>query len=327
LSKLLRFREYTPQWEQDFIQIQDYLDRFLGNLVIGIHHVGSTSVKGLGAKPIIDVDIEYEHYFNEIKRLLVQNKYEFEGEKGIKGRYSFRFQGANLPEHHLYVIHSDEVELQKHITFRDALRRFPIYREMYHQVKQKLIEANNKNRLLYTENKTEIINLIMKESEKMKTIVFAGGCFWGVEAYFKLIEGVIDTEVGYIAGNGETSYQEVCAGSGHAEAVLIQYDGTKVSLKTLLDHLFNIIDPTSINKQGNDIGVQYRTGIYNYTDQELLEIKAYIQNKQPLYKKPIAIELKTNLDFYGAEAYHQDYLEKNKNGYCHVNLSSHKNVK
>jgi len=327
LSKLLRFHEYTSKWEEDFTHIHDFLDGILNNLIVEIHHVGSTSVKDLGAKPIIDIDIEYETFFEEIKALLVRNHYDFEGEKGVQGRYSFRFTKETLPEHHLYLIHSDVEELQRHLSFRDALRQYPIYRKMYHQLKKKLIDQNNKDRVLYTNSKTELVQFIMKESEIMKTIVFAGGCFWGVEAYFKMIEGVIDTEVGYVAGPGKTTYQEVCRGAGHTEAVWIQYDSTKVTLKTLLDHLFNIIDPTSINKQGNDIGVQYRSGVYNYTDEELLKIQAYIKEKQPLYRKPIALELKNKEQFYRAEDYHQGYLDKNKNGYCHVNLTSHKNVK
>jgi len=327
LSELLRFHEYTPQWEENFTQIQGFLDGILSNLIVEIHHVGSTSVKDLGAKPIIDIDIEYEHYFEEIKTLLIKNHYEYEGEKGIKGRDSFRFTKDTLPEHHLYLLHSNAEELKKHLQFRDALRAFPMYRKMYHEFKKKLIDQNNKDRVLYTNSKTNLIQFIMKESEIMKTIVFAGGCFWGVEAYFKMIEGVVETEVGYVAGPGKTSYQEVCRGAGHAEAVWIQYDSSKVALKTLLDHLFNIIDPTSINKQGPDIGVQYRSGIYNYTDEELLIIQAYIKEKQTNYKKPIALELKNKQQFYRAEDYHQDYLDKNKNGYCHVNLNSHKNIK
>ncbi|MBN2604265.1 MAG: peptide-methionine (S)-S-oxide reductase MsrA [Bacilli bacterium] len=161
----------------------------------------------------------------------------------------------------------------------------------------------------------------------MKSIVFAGGCFWGVEAYFQQLVGVIDTEVGYINGDGETTYQEVCNSSGHAEAVYIRYDEEIISLKKLLDHLFNIIDPTSINKQGNDKGIQYRTGIYNYLPEQLSFIQNYIKIRQEEYTKPIVIELETNLQFYNAEDYHQDYLAKNKGGYCHIDLSSHKNVK
>jgi methionine-S-sulfoxide reductase len=161
----------------------------------------------------------------------------------------------------------------------------------------------------------------------MKSIIFAGGCFWGVEAYFKLIEGVTDTVVGYVDGKEAPTYEQVCSAIGHAEGVLITYDEEIVSLKKLLDHLFNIIDPTSINKQGNDVGIQYRTGIYNYQEEQEIFIKTYIQIRQKEYKNPIVLDLKTNVNFFKAEDYHQDYLDKNKNGYCHVDLTSHNNVK
>lgn len=161
----------------------------------------------------------------------------------------------------------------------------------------------------------------------MKSIVFAGGCFWGVEAYFKQLDGVTDTLSGYINGEGYASYEEVCNASGHAEAVHITFDEEIISFKKLLDHLFNIIDPTSINKQGNDKGIQYRSGIYNYTPEMLELIKGYISIRQKEYTKEIVIELKTNLEFFNAEDYHQDYLNKNKNGYCHIDLSSHVNIK
>ncbi|MFP4287288.1 MAG: peptide-methionine (S)-S-oxide reductase MsrA [Candidatus Izemoplasmataceae bacterium] len=162
----------------------------------------------------------------------------------------------------------------------------------------------------------------------MKEIIVAGGCFWGVEAYFKLVDGVIDTTVGYIDGKKENpSYEEVCASSGHAEAVHIVYDEKKLPLETLLDHYFNIVDPTLFNRQGPDIGIQYRSGLYNYTEEDQAVIEDYIERIKPRYKKNIIMDFKTNLPFYPAETYHQDYLEKNKNGYCHINLSSVKNVK
>jgi len=161
----------------------------------------------------------------------------------------------------------------------------------------------------------------------MKSIVFAGGCFWGVEAYFKQLDGVTDTIAGYINGEGHASYEEVCNASGHAEAVHITFDEEVISFKKLLDHLFNIIDPTSINKQGNDKGIQYRSGIYNYTPDMLELIKGYINIRQSEYVKRIVIELNTNLEFFNAEDYHQDYLNKNQHGYCHVDLTSHKNIK
>jgi peptide methionine sulfoxide reductase msrA/msrB len=140
----------------------------------------------------------------------------------------------------------------------------------------------------------------------MKSLVFAGGCFWGVEAYFKQLKGVTETIVGYISGKGKTTYEEVCNASGHAEAVHITFDEDLISLNKLLDHLFNIIDPTSINKQGNDKGIQYRTGIYNYTPEMFDLIQGYINVRQNEFSKPIVIELKTNLEFYNAEENHQD---------------------
>ena len=161
----------------------------------------------------------------------------------------------------------------------------------------------------------------------MKSIVFAGGCFWGVEAYFKQLNGVTETSVGYINGRGKPTYEEVCNASGHAEAVRITFDEDIISLKKLLDHLFNIINPTLINRQGRDVGVQYRTGIYNYTPEMLDIINGYISIRQKEYVAAIMIELGTNLNFHNAEEYHQDYLNKNKRGYCHVDLSSYKNIK
>ncbi len=156
-----------------------------------------------------------------------------------------------------------------------------------------------------------------------KEIILAGGCFWGVEAYFKLIDGVKETSVGYIDGQKPNpTYEEVCSGSGHAEATRVVYDPDILPFETLLKHFFNIIDPTAINKQGNDIGMQYRTGIYNYDREQKKIIDAFVASVKGQYKKPLQLTFKTDLSFYEAESYHQDYLDKNPNGYCHVNLSS-----
>lgn len=162
----------------------------------------------------------------------------------------------------------------------------------------------------------------------MKSIVVAGGCFWGVEAYFKLVQGVLDTEVGYIDGRKPyPTYEEVCSGAGHAEAVWIEYDENVVSLQTLLDHLFNIADPTLKNRQGPDIGVQYRTGLYNFSSEDQKNIDAYLASLAQKYPKKLHVDVKQTSTFYPAETYHQDYLDKNKNGYCHVNLSSVHRIK
>lgn len=326
--KKLRFSHYNENWPVEFNKLRDFLEHILNGYFLTIHHVGSTSVTNLGAKPILDIDIEYENDtdLQSIISILEKHNYYYNGTQGIEGRHVFKYDKTTYYEHHLYAIKTGDKELNKHLTFRNQLRRNIRHKKMYQEAKENLIKKNNKDRELYTNSKTEVINTILKEREFMKTIVFAGGCFWGVEAYFKMIEGVTDTEVGYINGEGKTNYKEVCAGSGHAEAVYIEYDETKVSLKKLLDHLFNIIDPTSINKQGPDIGVQYRTGIYNYHPEELPFIENYINVRQKEYNKPIVLEIATNLAFYSAEDYHQDYLDKNKNGYCHVDLNSHKNV-
>ena len=153
-------------------------------------------------------------------------------------------------------------------------------------------------------------------------IYLAGGCFWGVEGYFKRIEGVVDTECGYANGNTKNpSYEEVCRkNTGHAEAVRIDFDDNIISLEGLLIYYFRIIDPISVNKQGNDVGTQYRTGIY-YTDEgQLPIINAALKREQEKYIDKIAVEVLEIENFYDAEEYHQNYLDKNPNGYCHINL-------
>ncbi len=162
----------------------------------------------------------------------------------------------------------------------------------------------------------------------MKRIDFAGGCFWGVEAYFKLVQGVTDTTVGYVDGPTKNpTYDQVCAGSGHAEAVRVVYDERIVSLYTLLEHFFNIVDPTLKNRQGPDIGMQYRTGMYNFHERDDNVIAEYLKELRRKHTRPIHVDVKRDSPFYEAEEAHQDYLDKHENGYCHINLSSVKNVK
>lgn len=157
----------------------------------------------------------------------------------------------------------------------------------------------------------------------IREIYLAGGCFWGVEGYFKRIEGVKDTTCGY--ANGKTanpSYEDVCRhNTGHAETVRVLFDTDVINLEDLLIYYFRIIDPVSVNKQGNDVGTQYRTGIY-YTDGSLLPvIKAAVEREQRKYNEKIAVEVLPLENFYSAEEYHQNYLDKNPNGYCHINLN------
>lgn len=157
----------------------------------------------------------------------------------------------------------------------------------------------------------------------MKKIILAGGCFWGVEAYYKRLKGVLDTQVGYVNGNyANPTYEDVCNEKAtHAEAVYLEYDETILSLEKLLEHLFRIIDPTSINKQGHDEGIQYRTGIYYYNEDDRNVALAFIAKEQRHYTLPIVVEVEQERGFFDAETYHQDYLDKNPFGYCHVNFS------
>ena len=156
--------------------------------------------------------------------------------------------------------------------------------------------------------------------KKTKEIYLAGGCFWGTEHYFKLIEGVVNTEVGFAHGHTENpTYQEVYTDTtGFVETVHIQYNPEVVSLEFLLQMFFKAIDPTSLNKQGHDEGTRYRTGIY-YTDpKDLPTIEKMYQEEQKHYQQPLAVEKLPLENFYTAEEYHQDYLDKNPTGYCHL---------
>lgn len=153
----------------------------------------------------------------------------------------------------------------------------------------------------------------------MKTIYLAGGCFWGVQKYFDQFDGVISTEVGYANGPEKApSYEEVCQSSGHAETVKIVYDETKITLTELLKYYFLVVDPTSVNKQGNDIGIQYRTGIYYTTEDQLQEAQKVYQAEEQKIGEKLKVELEPIHNFYTAEQYHQKYLEKNPSGYCHI---------
>ena len=157
-------------------------------------------------------------------------------------------------------------------------------------------------------------------NSKTKEIYLAGGCFWGTEHFFKQVEGVVETEVGFANGHTENpTYKEVYTDeTGYAETVRVRYNPDVASLEFLLQMFFKAIDPVSVNKQGHDEGTRYRTGIY-YTDTEDLPVidKVYAMEQQK-YERPLAVE-KQSLDrFYTAEDYHQDYLDKNPEGYCHL---------
>lgn len=154
----------------------------------------------------------------------------------------------------------------------------------------------------------------------MKTIYLAGGCFWGTEKYLSLIPGVDCTAVGYANGKTENpTYQQVCKeNTGHAETVKVDYDETKIRLKTLLDLFFEVIDPISLNKQGHDEGTQYRTGIYYTDSKDEPIIEEALAKLQGLHKETVVVENLPLENFYDAEDYHQAYLDKNPSGYCHI---------
>lgn len=174
---------------------------------------------------------------------------------------------------------------------------------------------------LYPENPNLKVSY---EGKKLKEIWLAGGCFWGVEAYMARVYGVAEVISGYANGKTENpTYEDVCyRNTGHAEAVHVYYDPERVTLKELLSAYFKIIDPTVLNRQGNDTGSQYRTGIYYQDKEDLTIINEVIKEQQANYKKSIVTEGMPLTNFTIAEEYHQDYLEKNPSGYCHINFSS-----
>lgn len=157
----------------------------------------------------------------------------------------------------------------------------------------------------------------------MREIYLAGGCFWGAEKYLSSVKGVSKTEVGF--ANGRTarpSYYDVCHNdTGHAETVRVEYDENALPLRALLRLFFRIIDPTSLNKQGGDVGTQYRTGIYYADDADGVIAREELDRLGRLTGRKIVVECLPLEGFYPAEEYHQKYLDKTPGGYCHVPLS------
>ena len=154
----------------------------------------------------------------------------------------------------------------------------------------------------------------------MKTIYLAGGCFWGVEHFFSLAKGIINTEVGYANGTLDNpKYEDLKHGLDDAsETVKVDYDEKVISLEKILELYLRVVDPYSVNKQGEDEGIQYRTGVYYQNDDDKEIINNYFaKNLANDYK----IEVVRLNKFFPAEEYHQDYLNKNPQGYCHINMA------
>lgn len=154
----------------------------------------------------------------------------------------------------------------------------------------------------------------------MHQALFAAGCFWGVQYYFDQVPGVTKTTVGYTGGHTENpTYEQVCAHTtGHAEAVLIEYDPEQVSYETLVRQFFRMHDPTQLNRQGPDIGDNYRSAIFYFDDEQKHTAERVKAALQPQFAKPIVTEITAAQTFYGAEPYHQKFTEKTGRGMCHI---------
>ena len=159
----------------------------------------------------------------------------------------------------------------------------------------------------------------VKEDE-MAEIYLAGGCFWGLEEYFSRISGVLQTSVGYANGQVETTNYQLIKETDHAETVQVVYDEKAVSLREILLYYFRVIDPLSVNQQGNDRGRQYRTGIYYLEEADLPTINTVVREQELLIGRKIAVEVEKLRHYILAEDYHQDYLKKNPGGYCHIDV-------
>jgi len=161
-------------------------------------------------------------------------------------------------------------------------------------------------------------------SPDMETAIFAAGCFWGVQEYFSRVKGVIKSESGYTGGTKKNpTYEEVCTGkTGHAESVRVIFDPRVVSYERLLQHFWELHDPTSLNKQGNDVGSQYRSAIFYTNPEQEMHARSSLEKlvKSGKYSQKIVTEILPAKEFYTAEEYHQNYLKKNPYGYCHIDL-------
>lgn len=169
----------------------------------------------------------------------------------------------------------------------------------------------------------------MNDSKNYREIYLAGGCFWGTEKYLSGMKEIVKTDVGYANGNTENpTYEEVCRNNtGHAETVRVVYNPNIISLPFILDLYYDVINPTSVNRQGGDIGTQYRTGIYYVKEDDKAVIDKSIQELQKKYVNPIAIEVLPLRNYYLAEEHHQKYLDKNPTGYCHIGRDKFENAK
>ena len=191
------------------------------------------------------------------------------------------------------------------------------------------IEKKENDHTLYLHNKAKTtIDDDLKLAKNNQVIYLAGGCFWGMERVFKVLDGIIQTRTGYANGNTlNPSYEDIIRNeTGYKECVRVIYDTNIIDIKTILKAYFMCIDPTVKNRQKDDIGTQYQTGIY-YKDETLLkDIKEVYDNEKAKHEQ-FYVELQPLHNFYEAEEYHQNYLEKNPDGYCHITIVDINKVK
>lgn len=163
----------------------------------------------------------------------------------------------------------------------------------------------------------------MRKPDGTGRAIFAAGCFWGVQHYFDQIPGVVGTVAGYTGGHTEDpTYEEVCSHTtGHAEAVLVEFDPGKVSYETLCRHFFRMHDPTQLDRQGPDIGDNYRSAIFYYGDKQRETAERVMRESRTKYDEPIVTRIEPAGEFYEAEDYHQKYTERTGRGMCHVSYA------
>lgn len=184
-----------------------------------------------------------------------------------------------------------------------------------------LVSCQAKEKKYTVQEFKEPIKMEIQNGKEIAT--FAGGCFWCTEAIFQEIKGVEKVTSGYIGGKIKNpTYKEVCSGeTGHAEAIQITFDPTKVAYEDLLEVFFGTHDPTTLNRQGADVGTQYRSEIFYYSEAQKTKAENYIKfiEKEQLYSKPIVTKVSPATEFYAAEDYHQDYYSQNsQQGYCQM---------
>jgi peptide-methionine (S)-S-oxide reductase len=169
---------------------------------------------------------------------------------------------------------------------------------------------------MQTKRKDDMENGNETTATRTETATFGAGCFWQVEETFRAVDGVVDTAVGYEGGHVDNpTYEQVCTGTtGHVEVCQVEFDPERVSFETLVEKYFEIHDPTQVNRQGPDVGFQYRSVIFAHSDEQAEMVREVIERIQPRYSAPIVTAIEPAQPFWRAEEYHQCYLDKRRSG-------------